>query len=142
MSYAGERIKSDAIIDFATLTGACMVALGEDIAGLFCNDTNLTDQLKNSAKDAGEKIWELPLEEDYKNLLKSHVADIKNIGGKYGGAITGALFIGAFVPEHTPWAHLDIAGPSFAEKDTPLCPHGGTGFGIRTVIEYLMNISA
>lgn len=139
MSYAAKNIKSDAIIDFATLTGACMIALGEDVAGLFSNNPELTQSLQTSAQRTGEKIWEMPLVEEYKEKLKSPVADIKNIGGKYGGAITGALFIGAFVPEQTPWAHVDIAGPSFNEKDTPVCPHGGTGFGIRMIVDYLLS---
>lgn len=139
MSYAEKNIKSDVIIDFATLTGACMIALGEEVAGLFSNNETLTKDLQRSAKNAGEKIWELPLVDGYNKLLKSEVADIKNIGGKYGGAITGALFIQAFVPENTPWAHLDIAGPAFAEKGNVLCSHGGTGFGIRLLIDYLLN---
>jgi leucyl aminopeptidase len=139
LSYAGKHIQSDVIIDFATLTGACMIALGEDVAGLFSNNKDLAAALLKSAKHTGEKVWELPLIEEYKDKLQSHVADIKNIGGKYGGAITGALFIQEFVPQGTPWAHLDIAGPSFTEKDTPLCPHGATGFGIRMILDYLSN---
>lgn len=142
MSYAAKNIKSDAIIDLATLTGACMVALGEDVAGLFVNDPVLRDALVTSAKRTGERIWELPLVEEYKDLLKSPVADIKNIAKtRYGGAIEGALFIGAFVPENTPWAHLDIAGPAFAEKESPATPLGGTGFGIRLLYDYIRSQS-
>jgi leucyl aminopeptidase len=140
ISYAGKYLKPDEIIDFATLTGACMVALGEEITGLFANNVKLGIDLKKAAAETGERVWELPLPEDYKELLKSPVADIKNVSkSHYGGAITGALFIGEFVPKNTPWAHLDIAGPSFAEKDLPLTPYGGTGFGVRMTIQYLMD---
>lgn len=138
LSYAAQKIKPDVIIDIATLTGACMVALGTDVAGLFSNDKALAQQLLAAADKSGEKVWELPLVVEYRKLLDSTVADIKNIAGRYGGAITGALFIQDFVPAQTQWAHLDIAGPSFAEKDTPLTPRGGTGFGIQMLAEYLM----
>jgi leucyl aminopeptidase len=140
VSYAEEFVKPDAMIDLATLTGACMVALGEDIAGLFSNNKELSDALKNAAETSGEKIWELPLVASYNDLMKSHIADIRNISkSRYGGAITGALFIGAFVKDTLPWAHLDIAGPAFAEKDELLTPYGGTGFGVRTLLSYLQS---
>jgi leucyl aminopeptidase len=139
LSYAVATFKSDAIIDLATLTGACMVALGEDIAGLFANNETLASQLKQSALLTGERVWELPLVPEYKKLLKSSVADIKNISGsKYGGAINGAMFLAEFVPDAQAWAHIDIAGPAFAEKDAPLTPVGGTGFGVRMILEYLL----
>lgn len=141
LSYAVKNIKPDVIIDLATLTGACMVALGEELAGLFSNHPKLASELKASAVNAGERIWELPLEDAYKQLLKSPVADIKNISGShYGGAINAALFLSEFVPETLPWAHLDIAGPAYAEKDAPLTPVGGTGFGVRTLLEYLRSV--
>jgi leucyl aminopeptidase len=96
--------------------------------------------LKAAAKESGELVWELPLEKLYKEFLKSTVADIKNISGKkYGGAINGALFLEEFIPEGTPWAHLDIAGPAFAEKDAPLESFGGTGFGVRLLLRFLLN---
>ncbi|MBI5448760.1 leucyl aminopeptidase [Candidatus Gottesmanbacteria bacterium] len=139
LSYAVEKVKPDALVDLATLTGACMVALGEDIAGLFANTPALCDALKKSAGQAGERVWELPLACEYKEILKSTVADIKNISGKrYGGAINGALFLQEFVPDTVPWAHLDIAGPAFAEKEAPLTPKGGTGFGVRMLINWLL----
>lgn len=138
LSYAVEKVKPDAIIDLATLTGACIVALGEEIAGLFANDAKLAVSLKDAAKISGENVWELPLASEYKDILKSSVADIKNISGKkYGGAINGALFLQEFVPARVPWAHLDIAGPAFAEKDALLTPVGGTGFGVRMVLRFL-----
>ena len=141
LSYAGLKVKPDVIIDLATLTGACMVALGEEVAGMFTNDQQLGKSLLAGAGKAGEKLWELPLVTDYKELLKSPVADIKNISkSRYGGAITAALFLAEFVPEKTLWAHLDIAGPAFAEKETPLASVGGTGFGVRLIIEYLLKL--
>lgn len=141
LSYAGKIVKPDVLIDLATLTGACMVALGEEITGLFGTNSKLTADLKESAKNSGENVWEMPLAKEYKEMTKSSVADIKNTTAtKYGGAITAALFLQEFVPEKTPWVHLDIAGPSFAEKDAPLTPVGGTGFGVRMLLHYLGSI--
>lgn len=141
-SYAGVKVKPKIMIDLATLTGACMVALGEDISGLFSNDDALASSLQKSAKDSGEKVWKLPLAKEYKKDLESTVADVKNVAaGKYGGAINGALFLEEFVPKGTKWAHLDIAGPSFIEKDAPLTPRGGTGVGVRMILEYLLSSS-
>lgn len=138
LSYAAAKVKPDVMIDLATLTGACMVALGEEIAGVFANDAKLASTLKEAAQHSGEKVWELPLAKEYKEGLKSAVADIQNISKtKYGGAITGALFLAEFVPEGIPWAHLDIAGPAFAEKDAPLTPVGGTGYGVRLLLNFL-----
>lgn len=139
LSYA-TREKPDYIVDLATLTGACMVALGEEIAGLFVNNPDLKTRLLNAAASAGEKLWELPLENDYKETLKSHITDLRNISTtRYGGAITAALFLEEFV-DKLPWAHLDIAGPAFEEKDTPVVPKGGAGFGVRTILNFLKNL--
>lgn len=141
LSYIGAKLKPDTIIDIATLTGACAVALGEDIAGLFSNDRILAQNLKNAANQAGEHMWELPLFQGYRSHYKSSVADVKNISGtRYGGAINGALFLQEFVPKGVPWAHIDIAGPAFAEKDAPLTPIGGTGFGVRLILDYLQSL--
>lgn len=140
LSFASIKEKADEIIDLATLTGACMVALGEEIAGLWGNNDELVSNIEKSAADVGEKIWRMPLEEEYKDLIKSHIADIKNTQtGRYGGAITAALFLKEFVGE-TPWVHIDIAGPAYAEKDTPLTSYGGSGFGVRTVLHYLSSV--
>ena len=127
--------KPDVIIDLATLTGACMVALGSQVAGLFSNNQKLTDDLLASSKETGEQLWPLPLVKEYKNDIKSSIADIKNIGGGYGGAITAALFLEEFVSD-VPWAHLDIAGPAFSERE----PRGGTGFGVRTLVQYVLSV--
>jgi len=130
-----KRQKPDFMIDVATLTGACMIALGEEIAGVMSNRSGLAQEILSAAKIAGEKLWELPLEKNYKQLLKSEIADLKNIGGKYGGTLTAGLFLQEFVGE-VPWAHLDIAGPAFAEKPLNIyTKYGGTGFGVRTLLE-------
>ncbi|MBI5613378.1 leucyl aminopeptidase [Candidatus Gottesmanbacteria bacterium] len=142
LSYACKNTKPDYIIDLATLTGACMVALGEEVSGMFTNDTQLGQNLKSAADNSGEAIWELPLVEEYEEELKSNVADIKNVGStRYGGAINGALFLKEFVDDGISWAHLDIAGPSFSEKDTPLVPKGASGVGVRLLLEFLKSES-
>ena len=125
----------DAIIDLATLTGACMVALGPSIAGLMGNDESFIDQVRAAADRAGERVWHLPLPADYTKQFESNVADIKNIGGPHGGALTAGLILQQFVAEGVPWAHLDIAGPARAESDDGEISKGGTGFGVRTLVE-------
>lgn len=136
LSYAIKQGATE-IVDLATLTGSVMVALGNDIAGLFSNNRELTDRLKSAARDAGEKIWELPLEKEYKEQNKSEVADIANIpNNRYAGSITAALFLEEFV-ENKPWAHLDIAGTAFVSKSTDISSKGGTGFGVRTLLNFL-----
>ncbi len=140
ISYALIKEKPDEIIDLATLTGACMVALGQEIAGCFGNNDILLQNIEKHAKLTGENIWRMPLYREYSDLIKSPIADIKNIQtGRYGGAITAALFLSEFVGK-TPWVHLDIAGPAYTEKDSPLTPSGGTGFGVRLLLEYLVSL--
>ena len=131
--------KPDYMINLATLTGAFMTALGTQVAGIFSNNQPLADRLLQSSQDAGEKLWQLPLVKEYKELIKSSVADMKNIGGAHGGAITAALILQEFVGD-TAWAHLDIAGPAFAESESLLGPKGGTGFGVRTLIKFLTGL--
>jgi leucyl aminopeptidase len=131
--------KPDYMINLATLTGACVVALGPEVAGIFSNHQPLADQLLRCARESGEKLWQLPLVKDYRELIKSSVADMKNVGGPHGGAITAALILQEFVDE-LPWAHLDIAGPAFAESDTGISPKGGTGFGVRTLLKFLSTL--
>jgi leucyl aminopeptidase len=128
--------KPDAIVDLATLTGACMVALGPAIAGLMGNNESWNDQVRAAADRVGERMWPLPLPDDYRKMLDSPVADLKNIGGPHGGALTAGLFLREFVGEGIPWVHLDIAGPAFNEAgEDGEIPKGGTGFGVRTLIE-------
>jgi leucyl aminopeptidase len=138
LALAAEQ-KPDYMINLATLTGACMVALGSQVAGLFSNDQALADTVLRCARESGEKLWQLPLVKEYRDDIKSSIADMKNIGGGHGGAITAALILQEFV-EDVPWAHLDIAGPAFTERDVPTCPKGGTGFGVRTLLRFLASI--
>ena len=128
----------DAIIDVATLTGACVVALGRKVAGLMGNHADWIDQVGQAAARAGEDVWPLPLPEDYRKLIDSDVADVKNIsGGRHAGALTAGLFLREFVGD-IPWAHLDIAGPARSEDDEGYLQKGGTGFGVRTLVEAVM----
>jgi len=123
------------MIDLATLTGACMVALGHDVAGLFTNDQACCDALAAAARGMGEAVWQLPMYADYGEQIKSDVADIKNVGdGRWGGAITAAKFLERFVGD-IPWTHVDIAGPAFAEKPHPWTDGGGTGVMVRSLVE-------
>jgi leucyl aminopeptidase len=133
------RQRPDYLINLATLTGACMVALGSGVAGLFSNNQELADRLLKNSEAAGEKLWRLPLVKEYREMIKSSVADMKNIGGAHGGAIVAALILQEFVAD-VPWAHLDIAGPAFAESDQALCPKGGTGFGVRTLLNFISTL--
>jgi leucyl aminopeptidase len=123
------------MIDLATLTGACMVALGYDVAGMFTNDQACCDALAAAARGVGEPVWQLPMYPDYGDQIKSDVADIKNVGdGRWGGAITAAKFLERFVGD-IPWTHVDIAGPAFAEKPRPWTDGGGTGVMVRSLVE-------
>jgi leucyl aminopeptidase len=127
----------DAIVDLATLTGACMVALGTKVAGLMGSHDGWLDQVRAAADRAGEPVWPLPLPEDYRKSIDSDVADVKNIGSdRYGGALTAGLFLKEFVDD-VPWAHLDIAGPARSGEDETYLRKGGTGYGVRTLLELL-----
>jgi len=136
LSYAS-RLKPDQIIDLATLTGACVVALGPEISGIFGTDPSLINNLIAAGRSTGEKIWQLPLEEEYFEMIKSDVADMKNSGGRWGGSITAALFLKEFVDPGISWAHVDIAGPALVESNKPYMPAGGTGVMVRTLLRYL-----
>jgi len=133
-----EKLGVDAIVDLATLTGACIIALGDNIAGLWTTDDNLASQLKIASQTAGEKFWQMPMEEKYFDGLKSPIADMKNTGPRAGGSITAALFLKQFVKE-TPWAHLDIAGPIWTEKEDGCNNTGATGFPVRTLVNWVLN---
>jgi leucyl aminopeptidase len=136
LAYLAEK-KPRVIIDAATLTGACMVALGDQITGVMGNDERLIDDLIEAGDRVGEPMWELPLYREYKSQIESNVADVKNIGERWGGAITAALFLAEFVGD-IPWAHLDIAGPAFTERGGDYTPKGGTGVPVRTMVEYIL----
>jgi len=133
LSYAVKQGLSP-LIDLATLTGACRVALGLLYSGVFGNDRDLIDKVLKAGERTGEKMWQMPMAEEYKEQIKSEIADIKNTGNRYGGAITAALFLAEFVG-NTPWIHLDIAGPRLSSKDSGYLVKGATGFGVRTLIE-------
>ena len=132
-----DKLGLDAIVDLATLTGACIIALGNDISGLWATDDRLANQIKTAAEAAGEKFWQMPMEDSYFDGLKSPIADMKNTGPRPGGSITAALFLKQFVKE-TPWAHLDIAGPVWADKDNGYNPSGATGFPVRTLVNWVL----
>ncbi|MEM1241336.1 MAG: leucyl aminopeptidase [Cyanobacteria bacterium P01_H01_bin.26] len=132
-----DKLGVDAMVDLATLTGACIVALGSDLAGLFSPDDALAGALTQAADAAGEKLWRMPMEEKYFDGLKSIVADMKNTGPRPGGSITAALFLKQFV-KNTAWAHLDIAGPVWSEKDNAYNNPGATGYGVRTLVQWIL----
>jgi len=133
-----DKLGVDAIVDLATLTGACVVALGEDIAGMWSIDDAFAEAIAKAAQDAGEKFWRMPLEDPYFDQLKSVVADFKNTGSRAGGAITGALFLKQFVEKTKAWAHLDVAGPVWTERESGYNNAGGTGFAVRTLVNLIL----
>jgi leucyl aminopeptidase len=135
LAYAVEQ-QPTRILDLATLTGACMVALGPRVAGLFGNDEEFCQAVVAACRHTGERVWRLPLVDEYKDQLKSQVADLKNVGGKWGGAITAAKFLEQFVSS-TPWVHLDIAGPSWCDTENNSRDVGGTGCFVRSLVAYL-----
>ncbi len=136
LCYACE-LKVDEIIDIATLTGACMVALGSQCAGLLGNNEELKDKIKKIGDEQGERFWNLPMYPEYFEPLKSDVADMKNTGGRWGGASSAGLFLNEFVDKSIPWAHLDIAGTAFLDKPQKDLIKGATGIGVRTLINYI-----
>jgi len=137
LAYARERYEPTCVVDLATLTGACVVALGSAAAGLMCTDDELCEQLHAAGEASGDRVWRLPLWDAYDKLIDSDVADMKNSGGRDAGAITAAKLLQRFVGT-TPWAHLDIAGTAFAKKASSYQPKGGTGFGVRLLTRWLL----
>ncbi len=138
LHYASQ-LKPDHILDYATLTGACVVALGSEAAGLFSNDDELAQKLIESGERVGERLWRLPAWDEYKELIRSEWADMKNSGGRWGGAITAAVFLKEFV-DCPSWAHLDIAGTAYAESETPREARGANGAGLRVTIDFLRSL--
>ncbi len=140
LSYACSK-KPDVVIDIATLTGACVVALGHRVSAVMTNTPKLFAAIQSAGVKAGEKFWELPLEKEYAGDVKSKIADLQNIGKRRGeaGTIIGGLFLQEFVGDHV-WAHLDIAGPSWTDSDTAYCPTGGTGHPVRTLLHYIESL--
>jgi leucyl aminopeptidase len=132
LAFAAE-MAPDLIVDIATLTGACKVALGASIGGLFAKDDDAAVIVESAAKAAGEKLWRMPLDAEYASLIESDIADMKNTAGRWGGAITAGLILGEFVGD-VPWVHLDVAGPARADKTEHYVQKGGSGFGVRTLV--------
>ncbi len=142
LSYVSTLEGVEEAIDLATLTGACVVALGPMTSGVMGNDRALVAAILKAAGDAGEKVWELPLYPEYREHIRSDIADVKNTGIRWGGAITAGLFLQEFVRPDMAWAHLDIAGPAFGDKEYSYIGKGGTGAGVRTLIRYLTDRAA
>jgi len=139
LGYAG-KLKAKRIVDVATLTGACRIALGDICSGAFGNNQELMDRVITAGAEVGELIWQLPMYEQYKEQNKSDVADIKNSGGRYGGAITAAQFLAEFVGD-TPWVHLDIAGTFLSDKERACLVKGATGVPVRTLVNLIMSLA-
>ncbi|MBM5807318.1 MAG: leucyl aminopeptidase [Cyanobacteria bacterium M_surface_10_m2_179] len=131
------KLEPDAVVDLATLTGACVIALGEEIAGLWSPNDALAQGLLEAGAQGGEQLWRMPLRASYRDGLKSGLADMKNTGPRPGGSITAALFLQDFVAKEIPWAHLDIAGTVWSDKGRGLDPAGATGFGVRTLVNWV-----
>jgi leucyl aminopeptidase len=136
--FYASKYKPAAIIDIATLTGACVVALGDDVIGMLGTDDQIKKEINQAAKTSGELVWELPLWESYSELIKSDIADYKNSSGRAGSTITAAAFLSKFVGNY-PWVHLDIAGPAWTTKDKAYIPKGASGVTVRLLVEYLLN---
>jgi leucyl aminopeptidase len=135
ITYARTKIQPDEMFDFATLTGACMVALGPYTAGVMSDHDNLVRGWLAVAERMGEDMWRLPLTSRLREQLKSPIADLRNTGDRYGGAITAGLFLKTFAKD-TPWVHVDLAGPASLSMARPSQPKGGTGFAVATIVEY------
>ena len=136
LAYA-RQLGATRIIDIATLTGACVVALGQVNAGMMGTDLEIIERLKRGSRITGERFWQLPLDDDYRKAIRSEIADIKNVGNRWGGAITAGKFLQEFV-EDTPWVHLDIAGVDLDHDGQPFAAKGATGFGVRSLVHLLL----
>ncbi len=139
ITFAEDELKVDEIIDMATLTGACMVALGSAASGIMGNNQEFINKLIESGKKAGEKYWQLPLYDDYKDSLKSDIADMRNTGSRMGGASIAGVFLQNFILKDTPWVHIDIAGTAYLDKANKLGQKAATGVGVRTLLNYILS---
>ena len=131
-------MQSDTLIDFATLTGACRIALGTELPGFFCNDKTMVTEIENAAEEVQDSVWHLPLHAPYKDLIKSNIADISNCAsGPFGGAITAALYLQEFVNDDVSWVHFDVMAWNI--RKLPGRPIGGEAFGVRAMLQFLQN---
>ncbi|HYQ48499.1 MAG TPA: hypothetical protein VEP69_05495, partial [Thermodesulfovibrionales bacterium] len=130
------RYKPEVIVDIATLTGACRIALGQEAIGMLGTNEKLKEKMREAGEKTGERVWELPIWEGYYDQIKSDIADMKNTGGRDGGVITAAALLSKFVQNY-PWVHLDIAATAWTEKDRPYTPKGATGIGVRLLTQFL-----
>jgi leucyl aminopeptidase len=137
LAYVQRNFKPETIIDLATLTGAILVALGHEFAGLYSNDEELAGRLVRAADESGDKLWRMPLAESFDRLIDSPIADMKNVGPREGGSITAAQFIQRFVENGVKWAHIDMAGKAWADKASATYDKGATGFGVRLLDQYV-----
>ncbi len=137
LSYAS-LFKPDLVIDLATLTGACVVALGHFASGMMGTSQTAMDALKRSGDRTYDRVWQLPMYDEYEGLIKSDVADVKNVGGRWAGAITAGWFLKKFIGDY-PWVHLDIAGTAMIEKNQDYIPRGGSGAGVRLLVDFLQH---
>jgi len=138
--YVEKHYNPDLIVDLATLTGAIVVSLGNEYAGIFSNNDNLANKLIKSGEVEGEKLWKFPLHKNYDELINSEIADVQNINYSGGaGSITAAQFLQRFISKNTPWAHLDIAGMAWTKKDLDIIPKGATGFGVKLLTNFVEN---
>jgi leucyl aminopeptidase len=142
LAWGIETYKPAAVVDLATLTGGVVVALGKSIAGAMTNNDQLMEEIASAADAAGEKLWRLPLNEDLRDYIRSDSADIVNSGGREGHPLQGGAFLSFFVPENVPWCHLDIAGVADTEKELPYYAKGATGWGVRTLVEWVQRRAA
>jgi len=135
--WTQEIYKPETVIDLATLTGAILVALAHEFGGMFTKDDALAKKLIAAGEATGDKLWRMPLTKNHDDMIKSDIADMQNIGGKGAGSSTAAAFLGRFIKDNVSWAHLDIAGMAWNEKDTPTIPKGGAGYGVRLLDEFV-----
>ena len=142
MTWAQRRWNPKTMVDLATLTGAMIISMGREHGGLFANDDALADSLLAAGLTVGDKLWRFPLSDAYDRLIDSQIADMKNVGPREGGSITAAQFLQRFVEPGVQWAHLDIAGMVWSDKDLPTSAKGATGYGVRLMEEFVMQQSA
>ncbi len=140
LHWAQEQYDAARIVDLATLTGAMIIALGNEHGGMFANDDTLAEQLAAAGKASGDKLWRMPLGANYDKLIDSQIADMKNVGPREGGSITAAQFLGRFIKDGTPWAHLDIAGMVWAAKPGHSWEKGATGYGVRLLDQFVRDV--